>query len=156
MEVKKLKRLVSCLELMGSDQDGEALNAARMAHKIVKEHKLAWADIIKVVISTPAPTINNPPPQPRPQPAAQQHPMSGMGGFSNQDPLSAYYQAQYYNQQHAQQQAYARQRMYEHMRAQQNTYHAPPPPPPEPPKETSAFEDFSEKHTQKRKKFGLF
>ncbi len=41
---------------MGSDSDGEALNAARKACAILKEHKLTWEDVIHLeeVKVTPA------------------------------------------------------------------------------------------------------
>jgi hypothetical protein len=41
-----LTRLAKLLELMGSDQSGEALNAARMAHRMVKGAKKTWSEII--------------------------------------------------------------------------------------------------------------
>lgn len=41
-----LTRLAKLLELLGSDQSGEALNAARLAHRMVRGAKKTWAEII--------------------------------------------------------------------------------------------------------------
>jgi hypothetical protein len=40
------KRLIAILERMGSDHDGEALAAARMAHRMVRENGRTWAALI--------------------------------------------------------------------------------------------------------------
>ena len=40
------KRLLKLLSLLGSDQDGEALNAARMAARLVKAAGLSWEDVL--------------------------------------------------------------------------------------------------------------
>lgn len=41
-----LTRLAKLLELLGSDQSGEVLNAARMAHRMVKGSRKTWAEIL--------------------------------------------------------------------------------------------------------------
>lgn len=41
-----LTRLAKFLELLGSDQSGEVLSAARMAHRMVKGSNMTWAEII--------------------------------------------------------------------------------------------------------------
>jgi hypothetical protein len=41
-----LTRLAKFLELLGSDQSGEVLSAARMAHRMVKRSNMTWAEII--------------------------------------------------------------------------------------------------------------
>lgn len=76
MEIKTLKRLVTCLKMMESEHDGEALAAARRASKIVEEHKLDWGDIVKVAIDQPVPQFvatgtYQPSPKPSPQHSAQ-------------------------------------------------------------------------------------
>jgi hypothetical protein len=40
------ERLVKLLGLLGSDQDGEVVNAGRMADRLVRQHGLTWPDII--------------------------------------------------------------------------------------------------------------
>lgn len=60
MQIKTFKRLVTCLELLHSDQDGEVLAAARQVSKIIKENKLSFADIVKIVIDEPHPEIKTP------------------------------------------------------------------------------------------------
>jgi hypothetical protein len=44
-------RLAQLLGMLGSDFDGEVVNAARLAHKLVTTSGLCWADVIK---NTPA------------------------------------------------------------------------------------------------------
>ncbi len=39
-------KLVKLLNLMASDQDGEALTAARMSVKMIKDHTLTWEDVL--------------------------------------------------------------------------------------------------------------
>ena len=39
-------RLVKLLGMVGSEHDGEALNAARLADKVVREAGLTWANVI--------------------------------------------------------------------------------------------------------------
>jgi hypothetical protein len=40
------ERLARLLGMMGSDHDGEALNAARMADRLVRDHGITWIDAI--------------------------------------------------------------------------------------------------------------
>lgn len=40
------KRLAQLLGMVGSTQDGEALNAARLAHRMVQRLNLSWADVL--------------------------------------------------------------------------------------------------------------
>jgi len=40
-------RLALLLGMMGSDHDGEALNAARTAHGMVREARLSWPEILE-------------------------------------------------------------------------------------------------------------
>jgi hypothetical protein len=55
-----LERLRKLLGMTGSSQDGEALNAMRMANKMLVENKLTWADVI------PNRTVHEVRPGPRP------------------------------------------------------------------------------------------
>ena len=41
-------RLIAVLGRIGSDQDGEALSAAKMAHRMVQQAGLTWADVIRL------------------------------------------------------------------------------------------------------------
>lgn len=41
-----LTRLAKLLELLGSDQNGEVMNAARAAHRMVRGSKMTWSEII--------------------------------------------------------------------------------------------------------------
>lgn len=45
-------RIVKLCGMLGSDHDGEVVNAARMILKVMKQHDLCWENIIKV--GTPA------------------------------------------------------------------------------------------------------
>lgn len=40
------ERLARLLGMLGSDHDGEALNAARMADRLVRDHGITWFDAI--------------------------------------------------------------------------------------------------------------
>jgi hypothetical protein len=40
------EQLAKRLGMVGSDHDGEALNAARAADKLIKEHNLTWAEAL--------------------------------------------------------------------------------------------------------------
>ena len=42
-------RLVKLLGMVGSEHDGEALNAARLADKVVREAGLTWKDVLGTV-----------------------------------------------------------------------------------------------------------
>lgn len=46
LEGKDRDRLVALLGMTGSDGDGEALNAVRLANKFLKDRKITWADVI--------------------------------------------------------------------------------------------------------------
>lgn len=88
MEVKRLERLVKCLELLASDQDGEVLNAARMVAKIAKEEKLVWANAIKVTIDVQKSQIE-------PQSYASPYPTGGLHDIFNQSTESSLRQQAY-------------------------------------------------------------
>jgi hypothetical protein len=47
LEVTAAQRLVRLLGMLGSDHDGEVVNAGRMADRLVREHGLTWPDIIR-------------------------------------------------------------------------------------------------------------
>ena len=47
LDSKGRERLAKFLGMMGSDQDGEALSAARMAHKLVAEAGVTWAEVLE-------------------------------------------------------------------------------------------------------------
>lgn len=67
MDEKTLERLIKCLEMTGSDQDGEALSAIRMANKILKANEKSWEGLLQVS-KTQVPVVSsyqqppNPPP----------------------------------------------------------------------------------------------
>jgi hypothetical protein len=46
------ERLVRLLGMLGSEHDGEVVNAGRMADRLVRQHGLTWPDII-----TPTPLV---------------------------------------------------------------------------------------------------
>lgn len=46
MNKKEVDRLIALLGMTGSDQDGEALSAMRMANKFLKDRKLTWENVI--------------------------------------------------------------------------------------------------------------
>lgn len=50
-------RLAKLLGMMGSAHDGEALNAARMAHTLVRQAGMTWEDVLRKVgtLVLPAP-----------------------------------------------------------------------------------------------------
>lgn len=157
MERKTLKRLITCLDMMSSDQDGEALAAARMAAKIVKENKLEWGKIVFVPIDEPkaaAPVVNQPAPAPVHHPAAQpqtQYPFgAGMGGMGQQG-FGDYNNAMH--QQYQQQSQEQWRHMHEAMR---NQAQYSPPPRKETKPEESVSPDFTEKEKRKRGMFGFF
>lgn len=43
---KHKTRLIQLLGMMGSSHDGECLNAARLAHRLVTDQKLSWANLL--------------------------------------------------------------------------------------------------------------
>lgn len=50
------EKLVKFLRMTESDQDGEALNAIRMANRMVKAAKLTWNDVLRARAETAAPS----------------------------------------------------------------------------------------------------
>ena len=56
-------RLARLLGMMGSQHDGEALNAARLADKLVREQGITWFNVIGTAPPRASP---DPPPPPRP------------------------------------------------------------------------------------------
>lgn len=38
-------RLIQLLGMMGSDHDGEVLNAARLAQRLIRGHRLSWVEV---------------------------------------------------------------------------------------------------------------
>lgn len=62
LEGKERERLVALLGMTGSDGDGEALNAIRLANKFLKDRKITWADVIGgIQIVERTVTVNSPP-----------------------------------------------------------------------------------------------
>lgn len=47
-------RLTRLLGMLGSDHDGEVVNAARIADRLVRENGLTWDDVIAPVVCSPA------------------------------------------------------------------------------------------------------
>jgi hypothetical protein len=56
------ERLARLLGMVGSAHDGEALNAARLADRFVRERGLTWPDVIAAPALTP-PASDPPPPR---------------------------------------------------------------------------------------------
>lgn len=54
------KRLVAIMGMLGSDSPGERNNAARLAERFRREHKLTWDDLFDP--SPPVPPESTPPP----------------------------------------------------------------------------------------------
>ena len=50
LEGKERERLVALLGMTGSDGDGEALNAARLANKFLKDRKMTWSEVIGTIV----------------------------------------------------------------------------------------------------------
>lgn len=76
-----IDRLIKCLKMTTSDQDGEALAAIRMASKIMKEMNLTWDSLIKPV---PKPTPPPAPPATQAYNQASGFASAGLGGvYSN-------------------------------------------------------------------------
>ena len=48
-------RLAKLLGMLGSDHDGEVLNAARLADRLVRDHGITWLDAITAPLSTDDP-----------------------------------------------------------------------------------------------------
>ncbi len=57
-----LRRLAQFLGMMGSVHDGEALNAARMAHRLVSEAKLTWPEVFTLPPPAASKPTGGPPP----------------------------------------------------------------------------------------------
>jgi len=47
------KRLANLLGMMGSSHDGEALNAARLADRLVRARGLTWHEVINALAAAP-------------------------------------------------------------------------------------------------------
>ena len=56
-------RLAKLLGMTGSDQDGEALSAIRMANKVLADAKLTWAQIFASIPIEHTPRLADPPPR---------------------------------------------------------------------------------------------
>src|SRR5690349_19360119 len=52
-------RLIRLLGMMGSDHDGEALNAARLADRLIRERRATWSE----VVATGDPPVRPQPPR---------------------------------------------------------------------------------------------
>lgn len=50
------EKLVKFLRMTESDQDGEALNAIRMANRMVKAARLTWGDVLRTTATAPSPS----------------------------------------------------------------------------------------------------
>jgi hypothetical protein len=50
--------LARLLGMMGSDHDGEALNAARMADRLVRKHGVTWLEVITTPVLPPLSTAD--------------------------------------------------------------------------------------------------
>jgi hypothetical protein len=59
----ELQRLVRMLGMTGSDHDGEALNAARAAYRLVRTHGLTWEEVLQA--EPPVPVVVQQPTTPR-------------------------------------------------------------------------------------------
>jgi hypothetical protein len=46
MELAKRTRLIQLLGMIGSDHDGEALNAARLAQRLIGSLQMTWEDVL--------------------------------------------------------------------------------------------------------------
>ena len=46
------KKIIQLLGMLGSDHDGEVLNAARLAHKLLGYHNLSWYELMNGSAST--------------------------------------------------------------------------------------------------------
>lgn len=55
LDHKDRERLSRLLGMFGSDYDGEVLNAARAAHKLIKGKGETWETIITTAVSAPRP-----------------------------------------------------------------------------------------------------
>lgn len=61
---KELNRLSNLLGMIGSDHDGEALNAARLADMLVKKSNVTWQEVLSSQASEGNPEHNCHLPQP--------------------------------------------------------------------------------------------
>lgn len=55
-------KLIAILGMMGSDHDGEALNAARLASRLVRANKTTWEELLSPTVSAPTYRYEPPPP----------------------------------------------------------------------------------------------
>lgn len=53
LDVADRNRLIQLLGMTGSDSDGEATNAARLADRLVRSKGLRWGDVILPALSSP-------------------------------------------------------------------------------------------------------
>lgn len=56
VSIAQLTLLEKCLGLLGSDQDGEVLSAARRVAKIMRDNDLTWAEVLRKQVSIALPT----------------------------------------------------------------------------------------------------
>lgn len=126
LDLKTAERLVKFLEMMSSDQDGEALNAARMASKLIKSSGKKWGDVILVRVDNPAPAPAPSPKPPQSHPGQQQSPFGmggGLGGQFHAAQQAQHAQSQMWNQFNAAAQGQQYRDQYE---AYRNEYYPPP------------------------------
>ncbi len=69
------RRLVKVLGMLGSRNDGEALNAARTAHAMLSQARMRWEDLLGV----------KPGEEPEPLPQVDEPPPPGKGRFPDPD-----------------------------------------------------------------------
>lgn len=114
MNEKDAERLIKFIEMMSSDHDGEALNALRMAQKLMKRYNMRLSDFVRFAYQH-AQTSQAPIQQPAPRPAPPSNFASGLGGLGGQyDPFwqqrqqamnNAFSQAHFYQNMQGQYQA---------------------------------------------------
>lgn len=69
LDQRDRERLIKLLGMIGSSADGEALNAARLANKLVQDRGLTWAAVLNgKAIPQPQTTWTWTPPRPPPPP----------------------------------------------------------------------------------------
>lgn len=69
--VKEFNKLSKMMGLTMSDQDGEALNAIRLANKVLKDNKLTWDDVFKRLITVDVEEVESEPETVQPSAQAQ-------------------------------------------------------------------------------------
>lgn len=77
LDQRDREKLIKLLGMIGSSADGEALNAARLANRLIQDRKLSWGDVINGHAATSWPghtqtpwgfSWTPPPPRPPPRP----------------------------------------------------------------------------------------